>query len=432
MANQTVFLYNKPKKRRPRPETLQLTGPLYEKFMDQVPSEVTGKNYTAKLRGFMMFLHMTRVEELLPVDRDATKIENQIIEFIRFLRHTRGQSLNSQRGYVVGLTAFYKFADWKMSRDINWEQIWRYVGSSIRKDEDRPYKAEQIHKMLQIADEREAVVLLMFCSTGIRLGALHLIRLGDLTKIAAHDIYKIDVYSGFDEHYITFCSRECAKSIDRYIDYRVRFGERLLDKDGNLFDKDNRFVAEAAGASLIRNQFNINDPADTINPDPNRLDKYGNPKPYRIEITERIIQHIISKLIIKAGLRQKINTKANNGMFSTRTHHQIHQIHGLRKFFATQLELARLRDQSIERLLGHGVKKTLRGIYRKVEEDELLADYMSGEAYLTIEEQERLREKVKKLTAEQDRIMKKLNKIDALAEKLGITDDDDDADSADV
>jgi integrase len=189
-----------------------------------------------------------------------------------------------------------------MSRDINWEQIWRYIGSSVRKEEDKPYSAEQIHKMLQIADEREAVVLLMFCSTGIRLGALHLIRLGDLTKIATHGIYKVDVYSGFDEHYITFCSRECAKSIDRYIDYRRRFGEKLLDKDGNLFDKNNKskFVVEAVGAPLIRNQFNINDPADTINPDPNRLDKYGNP--YRIEITQRIVEHIISKLIMKAGL----------------------------------------------------------------------------------------------------------------------------------
>lgn len=296
-----VLLYNKLKKRRPRPETLQLTGPLYEKFMDQV-GEVTGKNYTAKLRGFMMFLHMTKIEQLLPADKDATKIENQIIEFIRFLRHTRGQSPNSQRGYIVGLTAFYKFADWKMSRDINWEQIWRYIGSSVRKEEDKPYSAEQIHKMLQIADEREAVVLLMFCSTGIRLGALHLIRLGDLTKIATHGIYKVDVYSGFDEHYITFCSRECAKSIDRYIDYRRRFGEKLLDKDGNLFYKNNKskFVVEAVGAPLIRNQFNINDPADTINPDPNRLDKYGNP--YRIEITQRIVEHIISKLIMKAGL----------------------------------------------------------------------------------------------------------------------------------
>jgi integrase len=62
-------------------------------------------------------------------------------------------------------------------------------------------------------------------STGIRIGALQSIRISDLERI--DDLYKITVYSGDREEYLTFCTPECAKEIDAYLDYRTRRGETI-------------------------------------------------------------------------------------------------------------------------------------------------------------------------------------------------------------
>ncbi|HSA72523.1 MAG TPA: hypothetical protein VLD84_01070 [Nitrososphaeraceae archaeon] len=43
------------------------------------------------------------------------------------------------------------------------------------------------------------------------------------------DIYKIIVYKGDREEYSTFCTPECAKEIDLYLEYRKRRGENITD-----------------------------------------------------------------------------------------------------------------------------------------------------------------------------------------------------------
>jgi hypothetical protein len=43
------------------------------------------------------------------------------------------------------------------------------------------------------------------------------------------EVYKITIYSGDRQEYFTFCTPECAKEIDTYIDFRNRHGERLTD-----------------------------------------------------------------------------------------------------------------------------------------------------------------------------------------------------------
>jgi len=52
---------------------------------------------------------------------------------------------------------------------------------------------------------------LILASTGIRVGALRTLRVGDLEKI--DEIYKVRVYSGDKEEYITFTTIESAKEI---------------------------------------------------------------------------------------------------------------------------------------------------------------------------------------------------------------------------
>ena len=68
----------------------------------------------------------------------------------------------------------------------------------------------------------------------MRTGALRLLKLRDLKRI--DEVYKITVHSGDKEEYFNFCTPECAREIDTYLDFRKRHGERLTG-DSNLLTK---------------------------------------------------------------------------------------------------------------------------------------------------------------------------------------------------
>jgi hypothetical protein len=50
-------------------------------------------------------------------------------------------------------------------------------------------------------------------------------KIGDLEKI--DNLYKVTVYAGDKEEYLTFCIPECAKEIDSYLQYREKRGETI-------------------------------------------------------------------------------------------------------------------------------------------------------------------------------------------------------------
>jgi hypothetical protein len=105
--------------------------------------------------------------------------------------------------------------------------------------------------MLDIADERERVIILLQCSTGIGEGVLPFIKLGDLYKIERKEegieIYQIKVYRGYrKDQYITYCSAGCYQAINQYMQFRKRFGEQ------NMGQKHFCFVSKST--SQIQNR----------------------------------------------------------------------------------------------------------------------------------------------------------------------------------
>ncbi|MGD1834307.1 MAG: hypothetical protein ACPKQO_01115 [Nitrososphaeraceae archaeon] len=56
-------------------------------------------------------------------------------------------------------------------------------------------------------------------SSGIRFGAFSYFHLRDFIPVDKYGIYKIRVYAGETEEYFTFCTPECRKEIEKYIDY---------------------------------------------------------------------------------------------------------------------------------------------------------------------------------------------------------------------
>lgn len=81
---------------------------------------------------------------------------------------------------------------------LNWKKLKKFIKSDKTDNsingKDRGYTDEEIRKILQFSDQRLKTAFLVLVSTGIRIGALQLIKIGDLERI--DNVYKIIVYSG--------------------------------------------------------------------------------------------------------------------------------------------------------------------------------------------------------------------------------------------
>jgi hypothetical protein len=85
------------------------------------------------------------------------------------------------------------------------------------------------------------------CSSGMRIGAIPELRLRNLEKVqvAEFTIYKITVYENDKEEHFTFCTPECAKAIDQYLEIRKRYDEKLNQNSiliREQFDKRDTFA----------------------------------------------------------------------------------------------------------------------------------------------------------------------------------------------
>ena len=263
---------------------------------------------------------------------------------------------------------------------LNWDKIKKFISSEKTGNEtngrDRGYLHEEIKKILDFVDQRIKSAVLILASTGMRIGALRSVRVGDLEKV--NDFYKIKVYSGeAEEEYITFCTPECAKEIDTYLDFRKRNGE-VITGESFLFVK----------------KFNID---------------FKGPRKGR-QFSKRSLHSIIEENIRNSGLR-KVNPK--NNRFKRQT---VPILHGFRKFFSSQLVEADLKTELRWLLEGHNLKGNDSN-YVRVTEKRLQQEYEKAINRLTINEENRLKRKIEVLEVEKSRVDALTAKIEKLEKK---------------
>jgi integrase len=205
------------------------------------------------------------------------------------------------------------------------------------------------------------MMILLLCSSGMRVGAPRTLQIGDLTETETTfnglnlKVYKIQVYARTRDKYFTFCSPECYAAIQEYLDYRSKSKETLNDK-----------------APLIREQFNVDNPFTTNVPKP---------------LSECGVWYTVERAIKRSTV---YNQCKEDG---------VHPTHGMRKFFMTQCEHAGMKSLHVRMLLGHNVGLAT-NYYRPLESD-LLEDYMTHAAdSLTIDSTFRLQKQVSKLETE--------------------------------
>ncbi|CAN5548404.1 hypothetical protein BH18THE1_BH18THE1_02830 [soil metagenome] len=284
---------------------------------------------------------------------DPKDIQDKIIAYIINLKK-EGKAYPSIAASIVPVKTYYQIN----GVALNIKLIDKILPEQRKVKTDRSYTHTEISRLLEIANERSRVIILLLASSGIRIGAIPFITLGNL------DGNKLTLYQGAKEEYFTFITPECRKTIDNYLDFRQRYGEKIADE-----------------SYLIIKQSNIRDVVK--------------PKPVSISL----LQFKLYDLCKRCGIDKK----------------DVAIAHGFRKFFTTQLVQSKVNPEIREMLLGH--KIGLASAYYRPTEDEMYAEYEKAIDPLTINEENRLKKKIETLTIEKsrlDRIEEKMLKMEQM------------------
>ena len=374
----------------------------YLNFINCIKSKTTKTDYIIRIKYFMKFIGASTCAELIE-DKDQKTIENMIKSYLIYLRQNRRVSYTTANHYFAALKKFYYV---NTEFQIRWGLINQYMGSDEDEDtitttaiegqeEDRPYTRSEIQTMLKTAtDIRVKIIVLLMSSSGMRLGAINLLKIRNLTYVKDYNLYQINVYEKSKKsNYKTFCTPECAAMIDIYLNYRKHCGEILKPE-----------------SPLIREQFNTKDQFQIQNPR---------------HVKSKTIQYLINQLLIKhSALKTKIaydyKMKRKIGKSSTM------QTHALRKFFDTECRKAGVYPDLIELLMGHKLDG-IRSHYFKPDLETLFVGteeckgYINAINALTINDENRLKMQNEELKTTLEQFSTFGQELAELKKYLGIT-----------
>jgi len=290
----------------------------YFNFINSLNSQSTRQSYEFCLRKFLSQYNID-LESLLKLPQQD--ISNLLIRYL--------VEKKISKSYKMQIFSALKHACEMNDVVLNWKKLKKFIKSEKTDNEisgkDRAYTHQEIQKILGFCDQRSRTAFLLLASTGMRIGAMHTLKVEDLEKI--EDIYKIRVYSGDKEQYFTFCTPECATEIDNYLDFRNRRGETITGHSYLIVKKFSVQISYRA-------------------------------KPFN----SRSLQTILEYHIKNSGIREVDHVNP----FKRK---EVPILHGFRKFFTTQLVNSKLNPEIREMLLGH--KIGLASCYYKPTEQEI-------------------------------------------------------------
>ena len=127
---------------------------------------------------------------------------------------------------------------------LNTTKINKFMPPQVKSKKTYGYDHEQIQKLLDIADERMRVVILLASGCGLRIGAIPGLDVGSLEEYK--DLYKITIYENEPEEYIVFSTSEGKKAIQNYLSMRRDVYGEVITKSSPLvreqFDRRDQFA----------------------------------------------------------------------------------------------------------------------------------------------------------------------------------------------
>ncbi len=289
----------------------------YQNFINSLQSEYTKKSYRKTLKNFLSFLQIKDNDSSKLLQYDVKTMENLVRDYILDMRR-RNLSLSTINCSCAALKHFFDINDF----DLRWsKKLVKFKGNrrdNAKKNELRGYTIDEIHRLVNSAqDQRTKVMILLMCSSGIRVGTFLSLRIRNLIPINKYGIYQVVVYENTSSKHYTFCSQECRKEIDNYIEFRKRNGENIRPE-----------------SPLIREQFNTRNRIGSAKP---RFKKYRS--------LTKMIEQVIN---IDAGINNKKEEEGPTSIITTQTH-------SFRRFWETSVIKEGLSPLYANILMNHDV-----------------------------------------------------------------------------
>jgi integrase len=346
---------------------------LYEScksWLDGLKSESTKKAYSVHVTLICRFYEITP-DELVKIKPDKLKsmIISYILELKKKSKNTAGKpkrgeiSVNSIKFYLVGIQSFLE----EHEIVLPWKKIAkRYYPEDVSNDY-RSYTRQEISKLLSIADLRDRSIILLLASSGIRVGAIPSLTIKSLKKLD-EGLGMLTVYGESKKsRYVTLVTPECMSTIDEYLEYRMKRGEKLNE-----------------GSYLFRDKYPI------------YSKRINSPK----RLSGAAINFQIRRLVRKTDL----------------VFNELQPDHAARKFFDTALVNSRVDGKFKELMMGHsvGLDKFYYDENNEESRKQIMLEYMKAVDALTINDGFRLRKQI----VEYEDKLKNAPKIDQLQEQL--------------
>ena len=346
----------------------------YQTYIDALDNPYTRRNYELHFQEFRKALHLSEsCNELL--EMDGRQLEDLIV---RYIKQAAGRGV-ATGSIQLKLSAIRKFfVENRQENMLNWSWLKSRIPRGNGKVKDRDYTKEELVKMWDQSDIRKKAVLALFM-TGVRKGAIPELTVGgSLTKITeykdrrrekqlhkfeGYHIYKLTVYEGSSEQYITFLTPSGAKAIDQYLDFRGTAGEKIT-----------------AHSPLIRDAFDSVRPAFVNEPRP---------------LTTNALDMMFHRLTRSAGIRSREKVTAGK----KKPRQDIMLLHGIRKYVNHALVNAGCNVIAKELLIGHAAPG-LEGSYLRPTESELLTEFVKAIPALSLSQEGELVQETERLRME--------------------------------
>lgn len=337
---------------------------IVDQFLDSLKSKHTKYQYAYHLKRFehwtISHIINSSVNNVLGKTDlyhnldDSQLVTQYMIEYLASMK-AEGLSYSYRNSALFAIKHYYTMND----VILNWPKIAKFLGENTVSNDIRGYTTEEIQKLLTVADVKYKAVILMLASTGMRREALvQIMPSTDMEYLPDHKLYKIRIYRRTKYEQICFSTPEASETIRLYLT-------------------------------------------------PHNRKYFHNVHPKAVSIRLR-------NLAIKAGIGQlhpDIENKIHGQYRSL-----IPATHGLRKFCITQMAKAKVDTEIAKLLTGHSIG--VRGRYLNYSADDLLNEYMKAINFLTINEENRLKEKVKELTKEDNEIKALRAEFEGLKEQM--------------
>jgi len=329
------------------------TKPRCQKVFEQsIKSDFTRKSYLFCLGKFMEFVGVKNMEELL--QSDQKNIQEKVEDFVFHLKPKLNPNTIGTRLSPVFL--FYDMND----VILNKTKIKKMFPAKVKKQGFNAYTRNDIHVMLENTNKkRTKCMILIFSSTGCRVGGLCDLRIGDILEMPNTECKCLRFHTGYPQEYYGFLTPEATRMLDEYLKERVDHGERLEPE-----------------SPLIANYQNLDDSTRKITP-----------------VTNSDVSHAVSTIFLHLDARKR----------DIGGRHLIPLLHGFRKYFNKILKMRDGCNLSIcEKLMGHSVTISLDNSYLPVEKEDLFPEFEKAIPELTIGEEERQKLRIKELEKEQE------------------------------